>query len=329
MDRSSVLFLTCWIKSKRRKPLILRGARQVGKSTLVRLFADKQKLILNEINLERHLELETVFATLDITAIRGELEALVGRSITKPGSILFLDEIQATPSALPALRYIYEDFPDIPVIAAGSLLEFTLADHNFSMPVGRIEYHHLGPMTFREFLQAIEPALCAYLDSLDFKTVLPEAAHQKLLKRQREYLFVGGMPEAVLVFQESASLEEASSVHRRIISTYEDDFAKYARRQELFRLQRTFRMIPRLVGQKVKYVNFSREDRSRDIKASIDLLEKARVCIRVFASPCSGVPLNSDLNQFVYKLLFLDVGLMNHVTGVNWLDLNQPGYKSP
>lgn len=191
------------------------------------------------------------------------------------------------------------------------------------MPVGRIEYHHLGPMTFRKFLQALEPSLCAYLDGLDFNTVLPEAAHQKLLKRQRQYLFVGGMPEAVLAFQESASLEEASAIHRRIVSTYEDDFAKYARRQELLRLQRTFRMIPRQVGQKVKYVNFSREYRSRDIKAAIDLLEKARVCLRVFASHCSGVPLNADINQFAYKLLFLDVGLMNHVSGVNWLDLNR------
>jgi predicted AAA+ superfamily ATPase len=323
MKRTSEQNLTHWFQSRRRKPLVLRGARQVGKSTLVRMFSEQQKLRLNEINLERHLELETVFATLDIAAIRGELEALVGRSITAPGSILFLDEIQATPSVLPALRYLYEDLPGIPVIAAGSLLEFTLADHNFAMPVGRVEYHHLGPMVFREFLQAVEPALCRYLDGLDFDTVLPEAAHLKLLQRQRQYLFVGGMPEAVLAFKESASLEEASSVHRRIVSTYEDDFAKYARRRELVRLQRTFRMIPRQVGQKVKYVNFSREDRSRDIKAAIELLAKARVCMRVFACHCSGVPLIADINEFVYKLLFLDVGLMNHLCGVNWLALSR------
>jgi predicted AAA+ superfamily ATPase len=322
MKRFSEQYLARWIQARRRKPLILRGARQVGKSTLVRLFADAQKRKLNEINLERHLELESVFATLDITAIRSELEALVGRSITEPGSILFLDEIQATPSAIPALRYLYEDLPDIPIIAAGSLLEFTLADHNFSMPVGRIEYHHLGPMTFREFLLAVEPALCMYLDRIDFDSPVPDIAHQKLLNRQRQYLFVGGMPEAVLAFQESTSLQEASSVHRRIVTTYEDDFAKYARRRELVRLQRTFRMIPRQVGKKIKYANFSREDRSRDVKTTIELLEKARVCIRVFASDCSGVPLIADINEFAYKLLFLDVGLMNHVSGVNWLDLN-------
>ena len=295
----------------------------MGKSTLVRLFAEEQNLLLNEVNLERHLELETAFSTLDMTTIRGELEALVGRSVTTPGSLLFLDEIQATPSALPALRYLYEDFPDIPIIAAGSLLEFALADHNFSMPVGRIEYHHLGPMTFREFLEAVEPELCRYLDGLDFETALPEAAHRKLLNRQRQYLFIGGMPEAILAFRESASLEEASGVHRSIVTTYEDDFAKYASRKELVRLQRTFRMIPRQVGHKIKYVNFSREERSRDIKTAIDLLEKARVCTRVFAGQCSGIPLLSDINEFVYKLLFLDVGLMNHLCGIRWSDISR------
>lgn len=323
MKRFSEKHLNRWIQSRRRKPLVLRGARQVGKSTLVRLFAERQQMVLNEINLERHPELESVFATLDTDAIRGELEALAGRSITGSKSILFLDEIQATPSAIPALRYLYEDLPDIPVIGAGSLLEFTLADHNFSMPVGRIEYQHLGPMTFREFLEIIEPALCLYIDNLEFDAALPDAAHRKLMKRQRQYLFVGGMPEAVLVYHETGSLQEASLVHSSIASTYEDDFAKYARRRNLVRLQRIFRMMPRQVGKKVKYVNFSREDNSRDIKAAIELLEKARVCTRVFASHCSGVPLTADINEFVYKLLFLDVGLMNHMSGLTWLDLNR------
>lgn len=323
MDRKSGQYLAQWIRSRRRKPIVLRGARQVGKSTLVRLFADQQKLALNQINLERHLALEAVFATLDIDVIRAELEAIVGRSITKPGSLLFLDEIQATPSALPALRYLYEDLPEIPVIAAGSLLEFTLADHNYSMPVGRIEYHHLGPMTFREFLLAVEPELCDYLDRIDFDRPLPGSAHQKLLSRQRQYMFVGGMPEAVQAYKEEASLEEAARVHGRIVSTYEDDFAKYARRNDLMRLQRIFRMIPQQVGKKVKYVNFSREDRSREIKAAIDLLAKARVCTRVHASHCSGVPLNADIDPFAYKLMYLDVGLMNHVSGMNWSSLNR------
>ena len=115
MERHATAALDSWIHSKRRKPLILRGARQVGKSTLVRLFARQQERVLNEVNLERHLSLETVFATLDLAAIRAELEALVGRSIAAPDTILFLDEIQATPSVLPALRYFNEDFRRFPL----------------------------------------------------------------------------------------------------------------------------------------------------------------------------------------------------------------------
>ena len=323
MKRQDERQLSAWLSAPRRKPLVLRGARQVGKSTLVRQFAQHQGLVLNEVNLERHLRLEKVFASLDMTLIRSEIEALVGRSITAPKSLLFLDEIQATPSALQALRYLYEDLPTVPVIAAGSLLEFALTAHGFSMPVGRIDYHHMGPMSFREFLEAVELPLCRYLDDIAPDVKLPEAAHLKLLQRQRQYLFVGGMPEAVLALTETNSLEEAAAVHRRIVSTYEDDFAKYARQRELALLQHVFRQLPRQVGQKVKYVNFSREERARDVKSAIEHLVKARVCSRVCASTCSGVPLHADVDEAICKLLFLDVGLMNHMCGVDWLALSR------
>jgi predicted AAA+ superfamily ATPase len=326
MKRSAESSLAGWFNSRRRKPLVLRGARQVGKSTLVRQFAAAHDLELNEINLERHSELDEVFKTLDISAIRNELDVLAGRSVTAPGSLLFLDEIQAVPSALQTLRYFYEDLPDLPVIAAGSLLEFTLADHNFSMPVGRVEYLHLGPMSFREFLEAVEPSLCRLLDLIDFDSALPITAHEKLQMRQKQYFFAGGMPEAVLAFKESGSLKDSTEVHSRILNTYEDDFAKYAKQKDLRLLQRIFRMIPQRVGEKVKYVNFSREERSRDIKAAIDLLVKARVCFSVHAGHCSGVPLYADIRMSVYKLLFLDVGLMNHVCGLNWSILNGLNY---
>jgi predicted AAA+ superfamily ATPase len=209
------------------------------------------------------------------------------------------------------------------VVAAGSLLEFTLARHSFSMPVGRIEYHHLGPMTFREFLEAVEPALAGFLDGLSPASPPPEAAHRKLLLRQRQYLFVGGMPEAVRAFLETGSLEESAAVHRRIVSTYEDDFAKYGAPRHQALLQNIFRQIPRLVGQKVKFVNVSREDRSRDVKEALGLLARARVCHRVAASRCSGVPLNANVDESAFKLLFLDVGLMNHACGMDWLALSR------
>ncbi|MFO8113063.1 MAG: ATP-binding protein, partial [Desulfosalsimonadaceae bacterium] len=312
-----------WYHKKRRKPLVLRGARQVGKSTLVREFAKKNRLLLNEINLEQHLYLDKTFKSLDLDIILRELDALVGRNINTPGSILFLDEIQATPRAIAALRYFYENRPDIPVISAGSLLEFALADTPFSMPVGRIEYYHLGPMTFSEFLNAVEPGLSSYLSDFHIgfhhTQPIPETAHRKLIKRQREYLFVGGMPEAVNTFTEENSLTEVTAVHRSIAETYQDDFSKYARQKDLALMQIVFRQIPRIIGQKVKYSNISRENKSREVKAVIDLLVKARICHQVFHSHCSGVPLTADINENVYKLIFMDVGMAAWLAGTDWI----------
>ena len=321
LQRAAEKYLNSWYQKSHRKPLVLRGARQVGKSTLVREFAQNNGLVLNEINLEQHLYLDTIFKSLDMDVIIRELDALLGRNIKAPVAVLFLDEIQATPHAIQALRYFYENMPDLPVISAGSLLEFALADLHFSMPVGRIEYYHLGPMTFREFLTAVEPGLAPYLSEFHINQTIPLTAHQKLIKRQREYLFVGGMPEAVRAFVEENALMEVTAVHRSIAETYQDDFSKYAKHKDLALMQKVFRQIPRIIGQKVKYSNISKEDKSREVKAIIDLLVKARVCHQAFHSHCSGVPLMADINENVYKLLFMDVGMAAYLTGLDWIAL--------
>jgi len=321
LERTAEKYFNDWHRKERRKPLVLRGARQVGKSTLVRRFAEKNGLILNEVNLEQHLYLDNLFKTLDIDTIIRELDALIGKNIQAPNAVLFLDEIQATPHAIQALRYFYEKKPEIPVISAGSLLEFALADHHFSMPVGRIEYYHLGPMTFGEFLNAVEPGLNRYLSEFGANESIPETAHQKLIKRQREFLFVGGMPEAVYAFAEENALKEVTAVHRSIAETYQDDFSKYTKQKDLVLMQKVFRQIPRIIGQKVKYSNISKEDKSRNVRAAIDLLVKARVCHQVFHSHCSGVPLTADINENVYKMLFMDVGMAAYLTGLDWIAL--------
>lgn len=321
LERTSEKYLKDWYRRERRKPLVLRGARQVGKSTLVRRFTQNNGLVLNEVNLEQHLYLDAIFKSLDMDAIIRELDALSGGNIQDPGAVLFLDEIQATPHAIQVLRYFYEMKPKIPVISAGSLLEFALADHHFSMPVGRIEYYHLGPMTFSEFLTAVEPGLNRYLSEFKINQRIPQAAHQKLVKRQREYLFIGGMPEAVHAFAEKNALMEVTAVHRSIAETYQDDFSKYAKQKDLALMQKVFRQIPRIIGQKVKYSNVSKEDKSREVKAVIDLLVNARVCHQVFHSHCSGVPLMAEINENVYKMLFMDVGMAAYLTGLDWIAL--------
>lgn len=315
--------LARWLKKSRRKPLVLRGARQVGKSTLVREFAKSAGLELLEVNLERHSVLEPVFRTLDLVRIRREIEGLLERRVDAENGLLFLDEIQATPHALAALRYFHEEMPELPVVAAGSLLEFTLADHKFSMPVGRVEYLHVGPLRFSEFLCAVEPGLVSYLESAGRFEEIPDTAHQRLLEHLREYLFVGGMPEAVQEFLESGSLSGVREVQRSIVETYQDDFAKYARREELVRLHGVFQRIPGNVGRKIKYVNLSREDLSRETKACVDLLVRAQICHRVLASHCSGLPLAAGENTKAFKLISMDVGIVNFQSGGRWESLSQ------
>ncbi|MCP4403146.1 MAG: ATP-binding protein, partial [bacterium] len=312
ITRFAEAYLEHWYQKSHRKPLVLRGARQVGKSTLVRQFAQKASLKLHEINLERYMDMDDVFKTLDIVVIIRELESIIGANIQQPNSLLFLDEIQATPHALQALRYFYEDTPELPVIAAGSLLEFTLAEHSFPMPVGRIEYYHLGPITFKEFLQATEPHLIDILSTYTPGDTIPIHAHRTLAAKQREYLFTGGMPEAAQVYMETGAVTDVSAVHRSIAETYQDDFSKYARQKELALMQQIFRMIPGQIGQKVKYSKLAREQRAKDVKAILELLTKAQICHKVYHSPCAGVPLFADFNENTYKLIFMDIGIVNH-----------------
>ncbi len=311
-----------WLFSARRKPLVLRGARQVGKSTLIETFAGDAGLRLVTINCEKNRQLDRVFETLDLVRIIQELESVSNQGAINADSLLFLDEIQATPNALQALRYFYEERPDLPVVAAGSLLEFALSKHSFSMPVGRVQYLHMGPMTFREFVEACEPDLLDQLGQITFDAPLPGAAHRRLCALQRQYLYVGGMPEAAAAFKETGSFSEVADVHREIVDTYIDDFAKYAQEHELALLQRIFASVPRMLGQKIKYVNLASGERAARVHTMIHLLAKAQVVLPVYHSHCSGLPLGADIDDSVFKLAFLDVGLANHLCGLAWRDIS-------
>ena len=313
--------LNQWFDRDARKPLVIRGARQVGKSTSVRHFARSRGLKLHEVNLERTPHYNDFFKKMDVNAILSEIEFGAKAGSFEPGnSLLFLDEIQAAPEALKALRYIHEDRPDIAVIAAGSLLEFTMADHKFSMPVGRIEYLFMGPMSFSEYLEARnETQLLELLRNYDFSFTLPQSAHQRLVKILREFLFIGGMPEAVSRFLASNRLEDAIRVQSSIVETYRDDFARYARGNELHNIQKVYDFIPSAVGDKVKYSRIDPNIQARDLKKAIDGLVKARVLTSVHHSSSAGIPLKSGIKDKVFKLYFLDVGLMNRMCGVEYI----------
>ena len=322
MKRKLAQLLKKWHSSQVRKPLVLRGARQVGKSTLVRLFAEEHGLDLLEVNLERHRDMDRIFAGLDVGLILGNLEAISGRRVG-PRTLIFLDEIQATPHALESLRYFFEDRPELPVIAAGSLLEFALSREAFSMPVGRIQYLFLQPMGFGEFLQVVDPPSLEWLESLDLErpATFPLEAHKRLLARQREYLLVGGMPEAVQCFATTRDLAAVTSIQNSILNTYVDDFAKYARQADLADLQRLFRNLPLHLGKKAKYTHLLPDATSAHSRKLLELLIKAQVALPVHASDCAGIPLRAGMNPRILKLYFLDVGLVSRLLGHDWIEL--------
>lgn len=323
MKRDAEQYLEHWISKSGRKPLVIRGARQVGKSTLVRNFAKSHDLDLVEINLERHKYLNKLFETNNVHEVCRELEYITDKNLSdSQGKLLFLDEIQAVPEAIPFLRYLYEDLPDLAVISAGSLLEFALSKHNFSMPVGRIEYLFFGPMNFIEFLEAQkQQKLIDLITNFSWDETFPLSAHERLLVLLRDFLIVGGMPEAVSAFSNRKNLDDVIDIHLAIIETYQDDFAKYAGYSQLSKIQNVFQYVPQAIGNKVKYSNIDPHSQAREIKAAIDLLVKAGVIIKVNHSNASGLPLGAGINPKIYKLYFLDTGLINTMCGTKHLNL--------
>lgn len=324
MQRQQLKVLADWFLRPNRKPLIIRGARQVGKSTLVKLFASQRGKRVVEVNLERYTDLQNTFASLKVDQILNALEALPNVGRIEEGTLVFLDEIQAVPQAITALRYFYEDRRDIPVVAAGSLFDFALADKRLSMPVGRVEYLQMVPMTFTEFLDATgEQQLARMVQNFDLAGEINDFAHLRLSDLLRDFSFVGGMPEAVQSYVSSRRFSQARRIHTAIIESFRDDFPKYMSSTRALRVVNVLNTAARCVGQKVKYVHYSRETTSRDIKSDIDHLCLARLISRVVHSHCNGIPLQAQEDPKAYKILFLDVGLMNTICGLDWNDSYQ------
>jgi len=318
MYRNALKDLRDWKNQKNRKPLVLRGARQVGKTWLVREFAKVDFDHSIEINFDDTPEQAKLFVKGDVDRCLQLLEMEHNQDIIPGKTLIFLDEIQAVPELLPYLRYFYEKRPDIFVIAAGSLLEFLLSEHGFSMPVGRIEYLHLGPMTIEEFLLALDQQrLVSFLSGITPHESIPESIHQKLLDFLKLFWIVGGMPAAVAAYRDSKSFQHPNREHGIILQTYEDDFSKYGKRIYPQRIRKVFRRIPALVGKKLKYVNLDSDERSKDLADTLDLLEMARVIFRVYHSAGNGVPLGAEMKAKDFKPLFLDTGLMTQSLGLN------------
>ena len=317
MQRKALNDLLSWKDRPTRRPLILRGARQVGKSTLARMLAEHAFDGLAEINLELSPDAADLFESMDPKVILPLLEIEAGCRILPGKTLLFLDEIQSAPKVLPTLRYFHERLPDLHVICAGSLLDFALAGASYSMPVGRVEYLFLGPMSFEEFLAALgeEPRL-EYMRDWSPGDEIPKVIHQSIMSRVRQFLSVGGMPGVIDAWVKTGSFVECDRVQRSILQTYEDDFSKYRERVNTRLLKKTYRAIPGLVGRRFKYAHVDRDERSKALSDALDMLVMARVASRVPHSAGNGIPLGAELNERKFKVLFLDVGLMTTALGV-------------
>lgn len=320
MKRKFLKLLHEWKSHPLRKPLIVRGARQVGKTYVIEEFGNEAFENCLTINFEASPQFHGCFNELDPLLIIRQLELLAKQKIIPGKILLFLDEIQQCPKALQSLRYFYEKLPALHVIAAGSLLEFTIQDKNFSFPVGRIQFAKLYPFSFEEFLEAKgETELRQTLQAYTVKDSPPESIHDHLMKAVREYFIVGGMPSCITTYLKIPSFLEVKYAQQAIVKTYENDFGKYASQTQHRHLRRIFQEVPRMVGTHIKYKNIDPElpNPARDIKRAMELLQLAGILHPIFATSAGGVPLIAGLKETIFKLLFLDIGLIENILNID------------
>ena len=288
MERMIDQSLAAWRSHWRRKPLLVRGARQVGKTYSIEKFGREHFDEVITVDLERRRAWHRFFAdSLGADDVLGKLEMALRKRIVPGKTLLFLDEIQSCPRAIMALRYLYEERPELHVIAAGSLIEFALKDVSF--PVGRVQFLEMHPMTFCEYLRAIGNGRAAEVVSGEPRRV-PEAAHNILLGELRTYCFIGGMPESVLAYVTTRSLQESFAVQQELCDVYRQDFAKYAPRADPECLDAALVGAAQHVGRQVKYTRLCEGYARSTVRRAFNLLCKARVVRKVPAAAPGGAP---------------------------------------
>lgn len=318
MRRESEDELAGWAAQSKRKPLVLRGARQTGKTWLVKHFGERFEGELAYVNLERDPDFGACFASNDPQVVLGLLEARLRRTITQGKTLLFLDEIQSTPEIIGMLRYFAEELPTLHLVVAGSLLDFALAEHTFSMPVGRITFGHLEPMTFVEFLLAAgEDRLVKVIRECTVDVGVPAALHTRLLDLTRTYSLVGGMPEVVSDWVEHRSLARTALIQRDLLQTFRDDFAKYKRGVHTARVAKVFAALPRLVGRKFQPKQVDADEKTLKLRDAFHLLSLARVVTPVHRTAANGIPLGAEVDERYQKVCLLDTGLYAAQVGID------------
>ena len=310
MKRSVYPELQTWLAGERRKPLILRGARQVGKTWLVRELARERNLALLELNFERDPGLAKIFETADPSRVFDDLAMLRDHRAAPEDSLLFIDEIQVAPEVLARLRWFAEEMPELPVVAAGSLLDFALADFSHSMPVGRVSYAYVEPLGFSEYLEAhgqerLLERLQAWLPGKE----LSAAVHEKATEWFDRYQMVGGMPAVVAADAQGADAKACRDLQRDLLHTYQDDFSKYAGRIDTRVLRQVLLAVVASLGEKFVYSAVGEGVKLEQARRSLEMLAAARLCKLIPHTAANGLPLAAEKNDRLRKAALLDVGL--------------------
>ena len=311
-QRLALKALRQWAEKEGRKPLVLRGARQVGKTTLVKIFAEEFDVFIN-LNLEEKVN-ATLF-TMDVSFedLLAGIYAKAGIKMENQRTLIFIDEIQNVPDAVKVLRYFYEKRPDLYVIAAGSLLESLVGNH-ISFPVGRVEYMALHPCTFTEFLGALgENILVEQIEQLE----VPQSVHSYVMDLFKKYMIVGGLPEAVANYAKRKDWVSLNEIFNSLLSGYKDDIEKYAQRpkeQDILRYILNYGW--GLAGQRFQFSKFcSSSYKSAEMGNAFRTLEKTLLLELVYPLISTSFPILPDLKRSP-KLLWLDTGLVNYVAGM-------------
>ncbi len=295
----------------------------MGKSTAVRHLGESFDSYV-EINFEKHPEYKDVFKTnLDVNRIVSEISAISTQSIYPGKTLLFLDEIQECQEAIMSLRFFKEDLPELHVVAAGSLLEFALAELP-TFGVGRIHSMYMYAMTFDEYLDANgETILLEYKRKATYDQPLPEPLHNKLTALIRSYFLVGGMPEAVAKWVETHDYLQCQEVQDDIISGYEDDFPKYKKRIDPVLLRMTLRSAAVQVTKKFSYSEVGGGYRTEDIKKALEMLLLSGICTQVVRTDANGLPLGSEADTNYRKILLLDPGILLRLLNMTSIDISK------
>lgn len=321
MNRFIDLYLENWVSDKARKPLLLRGARQVGKTFAVRKLGTSFERYV-EINFEENPRLKKTFdddKDLNPHRIVRDLSFEMDVEIIPGKTLLFFDEAQIIPRAIIALRYFYEKMPELHVILAGSLLDFAI--EKVGVPVGRIEFYNLYPMSFLEFLKAGGYDLI-YNEILNHSVTQEQSEfiHEKIISLLREYLAIGGMPEVVGNWFKKQDPLLCSKLQHNILNAYRQDFAKYAKSHQIKYVELIFEEAAKQLGKKFNFSALPGEYRKRELMPALELLAKAGVINRIYQSSGQGIPIGATANYDKFKVALLDIGLTQALLGLKLSD---------